>query len=120
MTMTKRTTALCTTTATDPYDSRHHCDPWCECWGGDGLCMLEIERQVEEAEEFEMLYVAKAFCPVCGLALTEYSIPTDKLWAWPGDFYNPMIALEIFAVYDAPKGEFHRHGNLAHIWVGED
>ncbi len=39
----------------DPCD---RCGPWCEHWGGDGLCMLAIEQQAKETKEFEMKYVS--------------------------------------------------------------
>lgn len=104
----------------DDEDYCDHCGPWCEHWGGDGLCELILEEQARQAEEFERLYVEKdTRCPVCGQVLICYSIPTDELWTWPGDFYNPIIALEIYAIYGAPKDELHRSGNLVHIWIGE-
>lgn len=95
-----------------------------ECWGGDGICMLEIEQLAAEQEEFERHYVQPAVpCPHCGAVLTQYRISTTRLWTWPGDFYSPMIALNIFAVYDAPKGEVHEpseshYHRFHHIWVG--
>ncbi len=95
-----------------------------DCWGGDGICMLEIEQLAAEQEDFEQHYMQRAVqCPHCGAVLTQYQIPTTQLWTWPGGFYSPMIALDIFAVYDAPKGEVHepvtgRFYNLHHIWVG--
>jgi hypothetical protein len=96
-----------------------NCGPWCEHWGGDGLCMLAIAQSGAENEHYEANFVTpNVTCPECGKILTMYEIPVDELWLWPGDFYNPMIALDIFAVYDAPKGEIHRHGDLCHIWVG--
>jgi len=65
-----------------------------DCWGGDGICMLEIEQLAAEQEDFERHYVQKGVpCPHCGAALTQYQIPTTRLWVWPGGFYNPMIAL---------------------------
>lgn len=91
-----------------------------ECWGGDGICMREIEEQARQDEEYARLYVSEnVACPVCGAVLIEYKIPTDALWCWPGDFYNPMIPLGIFAVYDAPKGVVCRKDNVHHIWVGD-
>lgn len=98
-----------------------NCGPWCEHWGGDGLCMLAIVAQAAESDHYHDNFVTEdAVCPGCNKKLTMYEIPTDKLWVWPGDFYNPMIALEIFAVYDASKGEVHpREGKTHHIWVGQ-
>lgn len=96
-----------------------------DCWGGDGICMLEIEQLANEQSDFEQSYVQKAVaCPHCGSVLTQYQIPTTRLWVWPGGFYHPMIALQIFAVYDAPKGEVHEpteshYHRFHHIWVGE-
>lgn len=96
-----------------------NCGPWCEHWAGDGLCMLAIEQQAAEWDDYYAKYVTKnVHCPVCGAKLTMYAIPTDKLWTWPGHFYNPMIALDIFCVYDAPKGEIHNCAGIHHIWTG--
>jgi hypothetical protein len=109
----------------DEYDPSEndlcaHCGPSCEHWGGDGLCMLQIEQQANEAQEYEEEFVHQnVHCPECGVKLTMYDIPVNELWLWPGDFYNPMIALNIYAVYDAPKGELHRKLDICHIWVGE-
>lgn len=111
-------------------DPCSRCGPWCEHWAGDGLCMLAIEQQAQEAERFEKKYVTENVdCPHCGKGLTRYQIPTDRLWVWPGEwpggeYYNPMIALDIFAVMDTPKGEVHppldgRFYRFYHIWVGE-
>jgi hypothetical protein len=101
----------------DPCD---RCGPSCPDWGGDGLCMIQINQQAEENRDFqEKCVVTNYYCPVCGKPLTLYKIPVDELWVWPGDFYNPIIALNIFSVYDAPKGELHRSGNIVHIWVGD-
>lgn len=101
-----------------------------ECWGGDGLCMREIEAMATEHEEFHKKYVSENIeCPHCKARLTRYQIPTTELWTWPGVwpggvYYSPMIALGIFAVMDAPKGEVHppadgRFYTYHHIWVGE-
>lgn len=101
-----------------------------ECWGGDGICMAEIEQMAKQAEEFEKKYVShNVGCPHCAALLTQYQIPTDQLWVWPGEwpggvYYSPMIALDIFAIYGAPKGEVHppvdgRFYRFHHIWVGE-
>ena len=114
----------------DSEDPCDRCGPWCECWGGDGLCMLAIEQQAQEAEQFYKKYVSdNQPCPHCGKELTRYHIPVDRLWFWPGEWpdgehYNPMIALDIFAVIDAPKGEVHkpvqgRFYRFHHIWVGQ-
>lgn len=101
----------------DPCD---HCGPSCEHWGGDGICELAIEQYANEHEEYYHHYVTEGVhCPVCGAILTEYRVPVDEIWLWPGDFYNPMIALDIYAVYDAPKGIVHRHDQVYHIWVGK-
>lgn len=84
------------------------CGPWCEHWGGDGLCELVLDQMAREDDEFYKRYVSEGIgCPVCGMSLTEYRIPVDKLWLWPGGFYNPMIALDIYLVMDASKGEIH-------------
>lgn len=91
-----------------------------DCWGGDGICMLEIEAQARQGDEYARLYVSESVpCPVCGALLNEYKIPVEKLWTWPGDFYNPIIPLGIFAVYDVPKGVVHDAGNVHHIFVGD-
>ena len=110
----------------DPCDQ---CGPWCEHWGGDGLCMLVIEQMAEEEKFFEKKYMSTNKCPVCDVELTQYQIPTDQLWTWPGvwledgEYYNPMIALGIFGAYGGAKGEVHpafesKGFMYHHIWVG--
>ncbi len=101
----------------DPCD---HCGPHCGHWGGDGLCMLEIEELARQHEEYEKRYYRQAaICPVCRHRLPRYDIETDELWVWPGGWYSPIIGLEIYAAYGMPKGEIHRAGNVCHIWIGE-
>jgi hypothetical protein len=78
-----------------------------------------IEQQAAEYEDYYAEYVTENVpCPVCGAKLTIYTIPAQKLWTWPGHFYNPMIALGIFCAYDAPKGEIHSLDRIHHIWTG--
>lgn len=97
-----------------------HCGPRCKNWGGDGLCMLQINALADESQDFEENFVKdNQECPICHKKLTQYEIPTDNLWEWPGDFYNSIIALNIYAVMDAPKGEIHHSENLYHIYVGD-
>lgn len=124
-------------TYTDWYDDEWEewenapCSPMrCgECWGGDGICMREIEAQQAQDEAFQQRHVlVDTPCPGCQVALTRYDIPTTELWVWPGtwpgeEYYSPMIALNIFGVYDMPKGEVHepvdgRAHTFHHIWVG--
>lgn len=83
------------------------------------MCELALNQMATETDEYHEGFVSQdVHCPVCGVPLTEYRIPVDKLWVWPGGFYNPMIALDIFCVLDAPKGEIHRHNEVCHIWTG--
>jgi hypothetical protein len=96
-----------------------HCGMWCEHWMGDNLCELEIEQQAKEDEEYNSKYVNQRLCPICNQSLTCYQIPVDTLWTWPGDFYNPLIALNIYAACGVSKGECHHKGNVYHIWIGE-
>jgi len=120
----------------DPYDDWEDdydedpcskCGPWCEQWGGDNLCMLEIEEQARQGEEFEKRHVSISKCPVCGKVLKQFSIPADELWIWPGEwpndpnrYYTPMIALfEVYGAIYTPKGVFHSDGNIHHIWTGD-
>jgi hypothetical protein len=115
----------------DDVDDPPICSPsQCgDCWMGDNLCEKELEQQASESEDYEKKYVTQnVACLVCGVSLTQYEIPTDKLWVWPGvwpdgAYYNPIIALNIFAMYGAPKGEVHGAvtngtGTYWHIWVG--
>lgn len=100
----------------DPCSS---CGPECQYWGGDGLCELALERLASETEDYQQNFVVPGVaCPVCGVELTQYEIPTDELWIWPGDFYSPTIALNIYAVLDAPKGLLHSSGKFHHIYTG--
>ena len=101
-------------------DPCSHCGIWCDHWGGDGLCLLQIEQQAMEDEEYHKNYLTENVpCPVCGKYLNQYEIPTDKLWTWPGGFYNPMIALEIYSAYGVAKGEVHHKNNVYHVWIGD-
>jgi hypothetical protein len=88
-----------------------HCGPNCEHWLGDNLCDLEIQRQVEVSESFHEKFVSKVHCPVCGKELLQASLPTDKLWVWPGgdwEFAGEfMVALELFGTIDSAKGVLH-------------
>ena len=105
----------------DDWDSLP-CSPWkCgDCWGGDNICMKEIEYQRQQDEEWQQYHVTENVpCPVCNKCLTSYWIPGQELWTWSAEFFNIFIALEVYAVMDAPKGLLHSHGNLHHIWVGE-
>lgn len=104
----------------DDGDPCSECGPHCQYWGGDGLCMLEINYLAACHQFYEEHYQLELQrCPICGQYLTLYKIPIDQLWQWPGDWLTPMIALNIYAVYDAPKGVVHSAGDLHHIWVGE-
>jgi len=99
----------------DPCDN---CGPWCEHWGGDGLCLLAIEQQQKEWEKFEREFYSIQRCPVCGKTLEQWEIPVNKLWVFPGEF-NPMIGLSIYGAYDIPKSIIHIDRNVYHIWVGQ-
>lgn len=102
-------------------------DEWLEF---DDEPSLDYARRMQEIHEsFERRYVSRnAYCPHCGQKLIQYHIPTEWLWVWPGEwpdgeYYPPDIALNIFTVYDAPKGEVHepvtgRFYRFHHIWVG--
>jgi hypothetical protein len=100
-------------------DPCSRCGPWCDSWLGDGLCELEIDYQARCQEFYDKHYVFKdQKCPICGKALTLYKVPGD-LWTWPGDWLTPMIALDIYAVYDCPKGVVHSFGkDFHHVWIG--
>lgn len=97
----------------------HGCHYTCEHWGGDGICMLEVEELARQDQEYQEKYVTQTSCPVCQQALTQYAIPTDEIWHWPGNFYSPIIAVSIFCVLDVPKGVLHSQDNIHHIWIGE-
>jgi hypothetical protein len=96
-----------------------HCGPSCPEWAGDGLCMDEIRYQGICQEFYDMhCKLDLQTCPVCGKVLTLYEVPCD-LWQWPGDWLPPIVALDIYAVYDCPKGVTHSFGkDLHHIWIG--
>lgn len=105
----------------DDDDELMGCGPWCgSCWGGDGICMQELEAMAEEGADYETNHVQHDVpCPVCGKQLTQYDVETDKLWVWPGGWYSTYIALNVYAVYDCPKGEIHQQEGVYHIWIGE-
>jgi hypothetical protein len=83
----------------------------------------------QEEQEFTAKFVRENVpCPICGVAITQYVIPTDRLWVWPGvwpegRYYSPMIGLMVFADYGIPKGEVHgavtdATGTYWHVWIG--
>jgi len=92
-----------------------HCGPHCQHWGGDNLCMLEIERQVQVQIEFEERYVSDITCPVCSVETKQVALPTAGLWVWPGDWDfggEVMIALRLFGTIWSDK-------YIKHIWEDE-
>lgn len=93
-------------------DPCERCGPHCKYWLGDNLCELEIERQVEVNEAFHEKFVCKVHCPICGAELLQASLPTDKLWVWPGgdwEFAGEfMLALQLFGTIHSAKGVLHQ------------
>ncbi len=110
----------------DPFEdveadefSCDNCGPWCPHWCGDNLCELAIEEHGRIYDDYYENYVTPdVACPVCGKVLTQYDIPIDELWTWPGDFADTIVALDVYAVYSAPKGEYHRSDGVCHVWIG--
>jgi hypothetical protein len=92
-------------------DPCSNCGMSCPHWLGDNLCDLEIERQVEVSADFHKRFVSRVHCPVCGKELLQVSLPTDRLWIWPGgdwDFAGEfMLALELFGTIYSDKGVIH-------------
>lgn len=61
--------------------------------------MLAIDEQARQDEEYHRRYYRKAaICPVCRHRFPRYDIEANELWVWPGDWYNPMIGLEVYAL----------------------
>ena len=107
----------------DDEPSCDNCGPWCGHWGGDGLCMLAIEQEAAMSYEYDVNFVTeKVSCPVCGKPLTQYEIPVDEIWTWPGDFYPPMKAIEIMGILDTPKAIICQYqqtsGDIFHVIIG--
>ena len=101
----------------DMFNPCSRCGPECPEWGGDGLCMIEINQQAQEFDHyFELFPVTDVFCPICGVKLPCYSVPESELWSWSE--FSPLIGLEVYSAHSVPKGEHHRDGNLVHIWIG--
>ena len=42
-------------------DPCSHCGIWCDHWGGDGLCLLQIEQQAMEDEEYHKNYLTEMY-----------------------------------------------------------
>jgi len=114
----------------DPNDYGDPCDPCdmsCEHWGGDGICLLEIDIQEQEEEAYLSKYSRKnTRCPICGNYMTQYHIPTDRLWVWPGGKWefagSAMLGVMVYGAYDCPKGILCKWSRgeyiYYHIWVG--
>jgi len=98
-----------------------HCGPWCPDWGGDGICMVDCENMQHECEDYLAKHkLSGVMCPVCQKNLDCFSVRTDQIWVWPGDWYDPRVGLfEVYAAYDCSKGVIHSKGNIHHIWIGE-
>jgi len=96
-----------------------YCGSWCEHWGGDNLCELEIEALAKETEDYEAKYKSTRLCPVCSQSLDCWQIPdVDELWHWSAQ-HHPLIGLEIYRAYGVPKGVIHSKGNVYHVWIGK-
>lgn len=109
----------------DPCDP---CDMSCEHWGGDGICLLAIDMQEKDEKEYAEKYTREnTRCPVCGNYMTQFHIPTDKLWQWPGGRWefagNGMLGLMVYGAYDCAKGVLCKKDigkyTYFHIWVGK-
>jgi hypothetical protein len=108
----------------DLYDedelSCDNCGPWCPDWGGDGLCMVAIEEQARQRDEYVKKHVRDARCPVCGAALREYDVYSGdgKPWTWSAGFYDPMIAvMDVLGPMWLNKGVFHSKDRVHHVWI---
>lgn len=106
----------------DIDDMCDHCGPWCEHWGGDGLCMLVLQEQGRQRKHYHENHVRDSTCPVCGAELEEYDVYSrdGELWSWNPEFYDVMIGLEVYTPYFVPKGELHHEGDVYHVWMGTD
>jgi len=95
-----------------------NCGPICEHWGGDGSCMLAIEEQAAESEDYHSKYTLDGvLCPVCNQSLILHQVKADELYIWPTDEYGPMVGLEVYAAYDTPKEILHTKGKIYHIKI---
>lgn len=99
----------------DPCDN---CGPWCNEWGGDGLCMLVINEQARQRREYDRKHTGTRKCPICKKKLKRYDcLNVDSLWSWSLDPYDPMIAIDVLGPLWLNKGEIHHKGNLYHVWI---
>ena len=96
------------------------CGPWCPEWGGDELCMIAIEEQTRQREEYLKRHTRAATCPVCGAELTEYDVYAgdNEPWTWSAGFYDPMIAvMDVMGPLWLNKGILHSQGRVHHVWI---
>lgn len=104
----------------DDYEDCGNCSPWCPHWGGDGLCMIAIEEQTRQREEYLKLHTRTSRCPVCGTELTEYDVYAGEgePWTWSAGFYDPMIAvMDVMGPLWLNKGVLHSQGKVHHVWI---
>jgi hypothetical protein len=101
-------------------DGCDHCGPWCDDWGGDGLCMLVIKEQARQRAEYDRKHTGERNCPICKKRMPRFDcLNVDKLWEWSLEPYDPMIGLEVLGPQWLDKGELHHKDNLYHVWIGE-
>lgn len=101
-------------------DPCSNCGPWCPHWGGDGLCMVEIEAQAEMRKEYEVQHVRDSKCPVCGKKMKEYDIYAGteaKPWLWSAGWYYPILGIEVLGPLWLNKDVIHGEGRVFHVWI---
>jgi len=97
-----------------------NCGPWCDSWGGDGLCMREIEAQTKMRKEYEKNHIRKAKCPICGKELTEYDVyagSKPEPWTWNAGWYYPILAIEVMGALWLKKDVIHGKDQVFHVWI---
>jgi len=101
-------------------DPCSNCGPHCPDWGGDGICMLEIEAQTKMRKEYEEKHIRKSKCPVCGKELTEYDVFASgeaEPWVWNAGWYYPILGIEVLGALWLNKGIIHSKERVFHVWI---
>ena len=96
-----------------------NCGSWCPEWGGDGLCMLEIEEQSKMRKEYEENHTRKGKCPICGKELDEYDIYAGEAepFTWSAGWYYPILGIEVLGPLWLNKGVIHGKDGIFHVWI---
>ena len=105
------------------YEDCVGCGPWCSEWGGDGPCIIAIEDQNRQREEYMKRHTRSSRYPICGAKLTEYDVYAKEAepWMWSAGSYDPMIAvMDAMGPLRLNKGILHSQGRVHQVWIEWD